>query len=198
MKLAKFFWITGALLINVTIGFYIYLQSKAPLDIAERYTHMNDQWALFAGHWKIEFLLMTIILIAALYFAFRLKDVNWTIVSVGQSIILLTYPLMLGGYANTPVEVAEMANQMALTTFVFGNMIFMVGLFCLYMKTQLLRNWIKYVAVTLAAASSILFLLVFIELIAWGEALFVAPMINILYLLNAYYGTKIKVDSLKT
>jgi hypothetical protein len=159
---------------------------------------MNDQWALFAGHWKIEFLLMTVILIAALYFAFRLKDVNWTIVSVGQSIILLTYPLMLGGYANTPFEVAEMANQMALTTFLFGNMIFMVGLFCLYMKTQLLRNWIKYVAVILAATSSILFLLVFIELIAWGEALFVAPMINILYLLNAYYGTKVKVDSLKT
>jgi hypothetical protein len=66
------------------------------------------------------------------------------------------------------------------------------------MKTQLLRNWIKYVAVILAATSSILFLLVFIELIAWGEALFVAPMINILYLLNAYYGTKVKVDSLKT
>ena len=193
MKLAKFFWIAGSVLINVTIGFYVYLQSKVPANLVERYQYINDQWALFGGHWKAEFLIMALIAIAALFFAFRFKDVCWTIVVVGQLIILLTYPIMLGGYVNTTVEMAEMANQMATVTFVFGNLIFMFGLLVLYFNTELLPKWLKYVAVILAAASSMLFLLIYVEFTSWGQMLFAAPIINLLYLINAYHGIKMKV-----
>ena len=34
MKLAKLFWSTGSLLINVVIGYYVYLQSMAPQNIS--------------------------------------------------------------------------------------------------------------------------------------------------------------------
>lgn len=192
MKLAKLFWVAGSILINVTIGLYIYLQSKAPANLVERYQYINDQWALFGGHWKAEFLIMTLIAIAALFFAFRFKDIYWTIISVGQLIILLTYPMMLGGYLNTTLELAEMANQMAVVTFIFGNLIFMVGLLGLYFNTKLLPKWLKYLAVILAAASSLLFLLIYMEFTSWGQMLFAAPMINLLYLINAYYGVKMK------
>lgn len=192
MKLAKLFWVAGSILINVTIGLYAYLQSKAPANLVERHQYMNDQWALFGGHWKAEFLIMTLIAIAAIYFTCRLKDISWAIISVGQLIILLTYPFMLGGYVNTTVEMAEMANQMAIVTFIFGNLIFMVGLFNLYLTTQRLPKWLKYLAVILSAASSMLFLLIYMEFTSWGQMLFAAPIINLLYLINAYHGVKMK------
>ena len=124
MKLAKLFWSIGSVLINIVIGIYIYLSSNAPKNRQERYQYLNENWDIYGAHWKVEFLLMTSIAIGALYFALRTHKESWTIVSVGQFILLITYPIMLGGYRNTPLEIAEMANEIATIVFVFGNVIF--------------------------------------------------------------------------
>ncbi|MFC3881180.1 hypothetical protein ACFOSV_13385 [Algoriphagus namhaensis] len=194
MKLAKALWSLGSLLVNGTIIVYIILSSKAPADIEARFAYINENWNAYAIHWKAEFLLMTMVAIGAFYFAAKSKKISWSLITVGQLINLSTYPLMLGGYKNTPVELAEMINQIATVTFIFGNLIFLGGLLVLYLKDDLLRPWLKNTAIILSGIEVIVFLLVFTEVITWKQSMIAAPLANILYLINAYYGLKIKFD----
>ncbi|PRX56952.1 hypothetical protein [Flagellimonas meridianipacifica] len=194
MKLARLFWSLGSILINGIIGIYIYMMSQAPQGKEERYQYINEHWDVFGSHWKVELLLMTLIAVGALYFAFRTQKISWTIVSVGQLILLLTYPFMLGGYRNTPIELAVMANEMATVVFIFGNVIFFTGLFLLYMKDVHLKRWLRIVAFSLSGIMLVVFLIVFAEVITWGQALAIAPLANIMYLINAYYGFKMTLE----
>jgi len=191
MKTAKNLWILSSLMINVVIGIYIYLQQNAPKNLEERFQYINDNWAMYGGHWKAEFLVMTLMLIGAIYFMMYWKSMSWTIISVGQLIVLLTYPIMLGGYENTPFELANMANQIATITFIFGNVIFFLGITLLYLKAHILQPWLRYVAILLSIGATLLFTSVFIGLITWNQVIVIAPLINILYLINAYYIYKI-------
>ncbi|MDX1314214.1 MAG: hypothetical protein R3356_01825 [Eudoraea sp.] len=191
MKLAKTFWSLGNLLINITIIIYIVLMSKAPQDIAERYIYINENWTVYGAHWKAEFLFMTLITIGAFYFAARFKKLSWSVIVIGQFILLLTYPLMLGGYRNTPLELAEMANQMAVVVFTFGNLILFVGLFLLYWNDQLLQKWLRNIAIGLTAIGFLAFITTFMEIITWKQAMMIGPLMNLLFLINAYYGLKI-------
>ncbi|ASV31782.1 hypothetical protein [Maribacter cobaltidurans] len=194
MKLGKLLWIIGSVMINITVGIYIYLSSKAPLDPVERHEYVNDNWQIYGMHWKAEFLFMTMIAIGALYFAFKLKEVSWAIISVGQLILLTTYPIMLGGYQNTTFEMSEMANQMATVVFVFGNLIFLGGLLKLYISDTYLKKWLKWTAIVLSGITFLTFFITYVDIIDWQQALMIGPLINILYLINAFYGAKIKVD----
>ena len=192
MKLAKAFWSLGSLLVNVTIVIYIILSSRAPENIAERYQYMNENWTVYAAHWKAEFLFMTLVTIGAIYFTSTLKKASWAIISIGQIILLLTYPIMLGGYHNTPLEVAEMANQMAIEVFVFGNVVFLSGLFVLYWNDSLLKKWLRNVAIALSIIVGAAFIITYAEIISWKQAMMIGPLANVLFLINAYYGLKIQ------
>lgn len=193
MKLGKLFWTSGSILINITIGIYIYLSSNAPLNPLERHNYVNENWDIYGMHWKIEFLFMTFIAIGALYFAFNLKKISWTIISVGQLILLSTYPIMLGGYENTSFELSQMANQMATVVFVFGNLIFLGGLLKLYSSDIIFKKWLKWVAIALSGITFLTFFITFIGIIDWRQAMMIGPLINVLYLINAYYGIKLKL-----
>ena len=197
MKLARAFWILGNLLVNITIGIYIYLSSKAPLGPIERHNYLNENWDVYAGHWKAEFVFMTMIAIGAIYFAINFKKISWTLVSVGQLISLSLYPIMLGGYQNTPFEIAEMANQMAIVVFVFGNIVFLGGLIHLYLYDSLLNKWIRFSAVGFASIALIAFSISFMGFMDWKQALIIGPLTNLLFLINAYYGFKIKLENMK-
>ena len=194
MKTAKLLWSLGSLLVNVTIGVYIFLTSRAPKEMTERYAYINENWTSFSVHWKVEFVLMTMIAIGAIYFAAKFRNVSWSIISIGQIILLLTYPIMLAGYRNTPFEIAEMSNQMAVLVFIFGNIVFLLGVFHLYFNDKQLSKWIRYIAVSFSGIAALSFLLSFIELIDWKQAIIVAPLINIVYLINAYYGFTLKKE----
>jgi hypothetical protein len=193
MKLAKALWSIGSLLVNVTIIIYIRLSGEAPLDPKAKFSYINENWHIYSTHWKVEFLLMTLVAIGALYFAMYSKRISWIIIFLGQMILLMTYPFMLGGYRNTPYELAELANQMAIVVFVFGNLIFFSGLFLLYLKDQLLKKWLKYTALVFTGIIVILWTITFADIISWKEAMVIGPLVNLLYILNAYYGLKIKL-----
>ena len=193
MKTAKLLWSLGSLLVNVTIAIYIILMSKAPSDTLERYAYINDNWTVFSAHWKAEFLFMTMIAIGAIYFTTKLKKVSWAIITVGQIILLLIYPIMIGGYRNTPIEIAEMANQMAILIFVFGNIIFLLGAFHLYYNDSIISKSLKYVAMACSGIAVISFLLTFSDIITWKQVMMISPLVNILYLINAFYGFKLKI-----
>ncbi|MEM1340619.1 MAG: hypothetical protein AAF634_07780 [Bacteroidota bacterium] len=193
MKTAKICWSLGSLLINVVIGLFIYLMVTGPKGLAERFQFVNDNWTLYSGHWRAEFLIMILVAIGAVYFAQQFKSIGWTIIAIGQFIILWTYPLMLGGYRNTPFELANMANQMAIITFNFGNLVFFSGLFLMYLKSELLQSWLRYLALTCSGIITLLFFIVCIDVLEWKDVLMAAPLVNVMYLINAYYGFKIDV-----
>ncbi len=192
MKTAKILWCVSSILINVVIGIYIYLQQSGPTDVAERFQYMNEIWPLYGGHWKAELILICMMAIGALFFAFYFKSVSWTIIAVGKLIVLSTYQYMLGGFRNTSIELASMANQMATVAFMFGSFVFYIGLFDLYLKSNILTPWLRYLAVTFSAIFSIGFFMIYLEIITWGQFLIIAPLGNLLYLINAYYGWKIE------
>ena len=195
MKLAKTLWSLGSLLVNCTIIVYIILSSKAPLNVEERYAYINENWNVYGAHWRVEFFLMAMVAIGALYFAIKSKKISWSIISIGQVVLLMTYPLMLGGYRNTTLELAEMANQIATIVFVFGNLVFLSGLFLLYLNDQFLKRWLRYTAIVISGITAIVFLITFAGIINWEQAMMIGPLINLLYLVNAYYGLKIKMEN---
>lgn len=194
MKLAKLLWSLGSLLVNVTIAIYVFLSINAPQTMEGKHIYINENWGIYELHWKMEFLFMTMIAIGAVYFAINLKKISWSIISVGQIILLLTYPVMLGGYRNTPFEIFEMANQIAIVIFVFGNIVFLAGLLHLYLHDVLLNKWLKYIAIALSGVTTLVFIISFAGIITWKQAIIIGPLINILYLINAYYGLKIKLE----
>ena len=193
MKLAKIFWIIGNLLVNISIGTYVYFSSQAPLNAVDKFSYINENWGVYAGIWKSEFVLMAMIALSSIYFAIRFKGISWALIAVGQLILLPLYPLMLGGYRNTPVEIAEMANQIAVIVFVFGNLVFLGGLLRLYWCDIYLKKWLKWTAVALSAITFLVFLTTYTGFMEWKQAMVFAPLAGILYLINAYYGTKIRV-----
>lgn len=192
MKTAKIFWSSSAVLINIVIAIYIYLQQKGPATtLAAQFEYINENWSLYGGHWKAEFLLMTMMLIGAAYFMLQFKNISWTIITIGQFIILLTYPMMLGGYENTAFEAASMANQVAMVTFIFGNLVFFSGILSLYIRDKMFTTWLRYISIALSSIATLLFVLIFLGFLSWKDAMALAPIINVLYLINAYYGYKI-------
>jgi len=159
----------------------------------ERLVYLNEHWQVYAAHWKAEWLLMTFIAIGALYFAYRIRTISWAIISIGQILLLFTYPLMLGGYHNTSMDLFNMANEMATLVFLFGNLLFAGGLFHLYLMDTTLPKWLRLTAVILAGISTLTFTIAFAGIISWGQAMLLAPLVNVLYLINAYYGYKLQV-----
>ena len=47
-------------------------------------------------------------------------------------------------------------------------------------------------AFSIAGFMAIVFSIVFSGFMSWGQVLTVAPLVNVLYLINAYYGMMIK------
>ncbi|MEN8194469.1 MAG: hypothetical protein ABFS12_16740 [Bacteroidota bacterium] len=191
-------WSFGSLLLNIPIIIYVILSSKAPSDFAERIGYINDNWIIYSAHWKLEFLFMTMITIGAVSFAFNLKKASWPWISVGQIILLMTYPLMLGAYHNTSIEIADMANQIAVVIFIFGNIVLLSGLFHLYWTDTILQKWLRYTAILLSGFATIIFCIVYVGVISWRQAMMIGPLINILYLINAFYGWKLTPPSTRS
>ncbi|MEM1336834.1 MAG: hypothetical protein AAF634_09945 [Bacteroidota bacterium] len=195
MKLAKLFWSIGSILLNVVIGIYVYLMSNKPSTREEVVQYVNDNWSIYGAHWKAEFLIMALITIGALYFALYSRKVSWTIVAAGQIILLFTYPIMLGGYHNTPLELFEMANEVATIVFVFGNLVLFGGLFLVYFQDEYLKKWIKIAAFSISGVMALVFAILFMGFTTWNEVLVIAPLANVMYLINAYYGSKLKLEN---
>ena len=194
MKLAKFFWSVGSLLINVVIVTYVMLMRGMPGDRQAVYRYMNEHWETFGGHWKAELLLMAMIAVGAFYFAIHFRKFSWVLITVGQLVLLFLYPIMLGGYRGTPLELAEMANQIASTVFLFGNILFFLGVFYLYREDRLLPQWLRATAMVLSAIFTAAATVAYVGIMNWQQLIVVAPVANIIYLINAYYGLKLQPE----
>ena len=194
MNLAKILWIAGSILMNVTIAIYIWLSSNAPVDDVQRFQYVNENWLIYSAHWKAELVFMTFITIGAFYFTLRIKRIGWSIVTIGQLILITMYPMMLGGYRNTSYEIFTAVNQIAMNIFIFGNIIFLIGLALVYRNAYEISKWLRILAASFASVACLVFFVSFIGFVDWRQAIIiVGPLVSLIYFINAYYGYKIEV-----
>ncbi len=195
MNTARWAWILGSLFVNVTIIIYIFLSAEAPTEMTDRHNYINEHWHIYSLHWKFEFIFMTLIAIGAFYFAVRLTSISWSVVSIGQLILLPLYPMMLGGYNSTAFEISEAINQIAWVIFLFGNIVFLLGLFFVYRAALEIPRVLSIVAMSFTGIAALVFFAAYIGIISQSSALMAGPIINIIYLINAYYGFKIELGN---
>ena len=197
MKTAKVLWILGSILINVVIFFYIKIMSQVPVGThGVRYEYINENWSQFEIMWKAEMIVMSFLTISAIFFAIKFKSVAWSIVAFGQLVLITLYPVMIGGYHGTSVEVYTMAYQMSVLIFVFGKMLFLAGIIFVYLTDSILQKWLRIVASLLALIGLIAFSASYFGFIDWKQALKFAIALNLLYLINAYHGFKMETNEL--
>jgi len=195
MKTAKILWISGSISINVVIFFYVKMMSQVPVGThAVRYEYINENWSQFETMWKAEMIVMSLLTISAIFFAIKYKSVAWSIVAFGQLVLITLYPIMIGGYHDTSVEVYTMAYQMSVLIFVFGKMLFLAGMILVYLTDSILRKWLRIAATVLALVGLISFTASYLGFIDWKQALKSTIALNLLYLINAYHGFKMELD----
>lgn len=190
---ARWAWIVGSLLVNLAIAMYIWLMSRAPADFAARHDYINANWTAFSVHWKAEFVFMALIAVGALSFAVRARTAGWCCVALGQFLLLTIYPVMMGGYLDTPVAIASAANEVSLVIFLFSNLVFLAGLVGVYWRAHEVGPMLRGFALVLALIAWLIFLACFLGLIGWSQAMLAAPLVMLLYLVNAWYGYRVEL-----
>ena len=199
MKFGRALWSLGSLLINATIIIYVYMSRRAPVgDFTSRMAYIKQNWDVYGLNWRIEFVLMAMIAAGAVFFATRTRTLSWAIVSVGQVFLLVTYPIMLTGYSSASPDLTLLSYRLATEIFVFGNLVFCCGLAHLYLNDDSMAKWLRLPAVALSGLGALNFLACFFDVISWEEALLVAPVLQVLYLVNSYYGLIVPLSRART
>jgi len=186
-KVSAILFSVASLAFFVLIISYVFVYKPPSGTWDEKILYMNNNWGLVSFIWRAEFFAVVIISWVSLNFSSSSKW--WNLVAIGHLLMLGEYMLMLGGY---PVVASEetfrIVNGMAIWVFAASNLIWLLGMAGVYQTEQ---GWIKYLGVSLALISGLIFLTIVLGLTTMKDVIFVAPLVNLLYLLNAYYGIKI-------
>ena len=116
-------------------------------------------------------IVMSLLTISAIYFAITYKSIAWSTVFLGQLVLITLYPVMIGGYHDTSVEVYKMANQMSVLIFVFGKILFLAWMILVYSTDSVLQKWLRIVASVFAFIGLISFAASYLGFIDWKQAL---------------------------
>ena len=166
---------------------YIFVYKPPTGTWDEKILHMNNNWGLISFIWRVEFI--AVVILAWVSLSFSTINKWWNLVAIGYLLMLVEYMLMLGGYPKVASEETyQIVNNMAVWVFAASNLIWLLGMAGVYQSE---KGWIKYLGMTLALVGGIIFLTIVLGLTTMKDVIFVAPLVNLLYLLNAYYGIKI-------
>ena len=166
---------------------YIFVYKPPTGTWDEKILHMNNNWGLISFIWRVEFI--AVVILAWVSLSFSTINKWWNLVAIGYLLMLVEYMLMLGGYPKVASEETyQIVNNMAVWVFAASNLIWLLGMAGVYQSE---KGWIKYLGMTLALVGGIIFLTIVLGLTTMKDVIFVAPLVNLLYLLNSYYGIKI-------
>ncbi|WP_116105893.1 hypothetical protein [Lewinella sp. IMCC34191] len=189
MKLGRALWSVGSLLINLTIVVHLIMARRMPVgDLSGRLAYVTKNWDIYSINWRIEWLLMAMIAAGAVFFATRTRILSWAIISVGQVLLLITYPVLLAGFVETSLPIASLAGRLATEIFVSGNILFLGGLGHLYLNDEIAAPWLRYPAAVLAILGTLAFVACNFGLVTLEEVTVAAPLLIVLHLVNSYYG----------
>jgi len=186
-KLSAVLFSVASLAFFTLIILYIFVYKPPTGAGDEKILHMNNNWGLISSIWRLEFIM--VVVIAWVSFNFSTSNKWWNLVAIGHLLMLVEYMLMLGGYPKVESEETyRIVSNMAIWVFAASNLIWLVGMAGVY---QAEKGWIKYLGGTLALIGGLVFLTIVLGLTSFSDAVFVGPLIILLYLLNVYYGLKL-------
>jgi hypothetical protein len=186
-KLSAVLFSVASLAFFTLIILYIFVYKPPTGTWDEKILYMNKNWGLVSSIWRLEFIV--VVIIAWVSFNFSTSNKWWNLVAIGHLLMLVEYMLMLGGYPKVASEETfQIVNNMATWVFAASNLIWLLGMAGVY---QAEKGWIKYLGITLALIGSVIFLIIVLGIATFNDVIFVGPLVNLLYLLNAYYGIKI-------
>ena len=186
-KLSAILFSIASLAFFILIVLYIFVYKPPSGTWDEKVLYMNNSWGLISSIWRLEF--FVVVIIAWVSFNFSTYNKWWNLVATGHLLMLVEYMLMLGGYPKVASEETfQIINNMAVWVFAASNLIWLLGMAGVY---EAEKGWIKYLGLTLSLIGSVIFLIVILGIATFNEVIFVGPLVNLLYLLNAYYGIKI-------
>jgi len=186
-KLSAVLFSVASLVFFTLIILYIFVYKPPTGNWEEKILHMNNNWGLISFIWRLEFII--VVIIALVSFNFSTYNKWWNLVAIGHLLMLVEYMLMLGGYPKVASEETfQIINNMAVWVFAASNLIWLLGMAGVY---QAEKGWIKYLGITLSLIGGVVFLTIVLGLTSFNDVIFVGPLVNLLYLLNVYYGLKI-------
>ncbi len=186
-KLSALLFSIASIAFFTLIILYVFVYKPPTGTWDEKILHMNNNWGLISFIWRLEFII--VVIIAWVSFNFSTSNKWWNLVAIGHLLMLVEYMLMLGGYPKVASEETfQIVNNMAIWVFAASNLIWLLGMAGVY---QAEKGWIKYLGTTLALIGGVIFLIVILGIATFNDVIFVGPLVNLLYLLNAYYGIKI-------
>jgi hypothetical protein len=186
-KLSAVLFSVASLAFFTLIILYIFVYKPPTGTWDEKILYMNNNWGLASSIWRLEFFI--VVIIAWVSFNFSTSNKWWNLVAIGHLLMLVEYMLMLGGYPKVASEETfQIVNNMAIWVFAASNLIWLLGMAGVY---QAEKGWIKYLGITLALIGSVIFLIIILGIATFNDIIFAGPLVNGLYLLNAYYGIKI-------
>ncbi len=193
-KIVCWLWVISTLVVCTAMSLFPFFYS-AGLDPGE------DKVLKYLAHqssaqrlWQLEFLGMTGMGIAATWFAVSEKSLWWVLVAFGQICIIVSYPIMLGGYPMAAAAYQEVPalmdtlNQIAVNLYAICNVIFCAGFAGILLTTSLFPKWLAGISGLLALVVMAGAFLIFLEFQTFDSLGILGPMILVLYLLLAWYG----------
>ena len=186
-KLSALLFSVASLAFFTLIILYIFVYKPPTGTWDEKILYINNNWGLISSIWRLEF--FVVVIIAWVSFNFSTSNKWWNLVAIGHLLMLVEYMLMLGGYPKVASEETfQIVNNMAIWVFAASNLIWLLGMAGVY---QAEKGWIKYLGITLALIGGVIFLIIILGIATFNDVIFVGPLVNLMYLLNAYYGIKI-------
>jgi len=186
-SISAFLFSIASIAFFILIIVYIFIYKPPTGQWDEKVLYMNNKWGLLSSIWRLEF--FVVVIITWVSFNFSTFNKWWNLVAIGHLLMLIEYMLMLGGYPKVASEETfQIINNMAVWVFAASNLIWLLGMTGVY---QAEKGWIKYLGMTLALIGGVVFLTIVLGLTSFNDVILVGPVVNLLYLLNVYYGIKI-------
>lgn len=196
-KTAGMLWSIGSLGIFVVVVLYVGVYQPPSGVDAEKATHLLNHWTLISNIWRAEMAFVLLLTISSLYFAIRSMSIAWITVGFGHIIMATMYPLMLGGYPIASEYYADvptlfpLINKIAVWIFAVSNILFLIGMASVFYADNLMKKWLSRTGMFLSLMALVLFIALYFDLLTFNQVIIVGPLVNIIYLINVYYGIKI-------
>ena len=197
MKLAKILWTIASFYILVVGFIYIIVLKDTPSEGSERYQFILENWSLYEYQWKAEFLIAVFLASSSLILANYSKNSGFYLITVGQIVIAVAFPISIGITPNASPELAAIIGKAGHHLVNFGYLISLGGFFTLHWNQKILAVWLRITALVLSTLSFLAFLAFFVDLISSTVAQKAMLLVILLYIINGILGVKINAANIK-
>lgn len=192
MKAARILWIIASFYLFIVGFVYIVILGDAPENYPERYEFIRANWNIYELQWKGEFMIAIFLAIASFIFANSLGRWEFYFIAVGQFLIAVGFPPSLSLGELDVISHYEQIGKAGHLYVNFGFFISLSGFTLLHWHNDVLKHWMHKLGFVLALLATFAFGAGFIGVISTTVAQKAMPLVILLYLVNGYYGIRLK------